>query len=397
MNKKEVDQFLQPLKDKPGLKPRAEFKYELQKKLADNNARNQQPKLNHWVPNLVAAALLLVGVFFGADWISSLNGQEELSPGENLQPAVSETDDADESVSDLTEEEAEELIGTAFAHYSIVLNGGGPEMGAVISAGGEYRLMGEDFLTKDKVISYLEEKYTKRTAEKIFNDHPFQEVLGKLTQPNKNYSGNLLWQDGEIQKVRKDGEKARLVSYKVPVETDGEEQLQVFELTMRYQEGWKLDEILPFSYGDNTEGESGVSVSKVPAEFTLTEEEKVIYEKFTADHNEEHLRGLSPVSVAKLYVFAEMENNQEVLYALYTDKEGYVQWTKEEHMEMIKSQFHDPDSTLRVYTGIQDGEFIESGENEGWIKFYNVNDSMMGFQMRKDEDGIWNVGFMPIQ
>jgi hypothetical protein len=389
MNKREVDRFLEPLKNRPDLNPREEFKRELRNKLSEGQLRNNKRTFIHWVPNLVAAALLLVGVFIGTVLITSDHSQEQLTSGEKLEPPVPDT-----PITDLTEAEARELIGSAFAHYSVVVNGGGPEIGESFKHDGmDYRFMGDDFLTNESVLSYLQEKYTEKTAVKIFEEIPFIIEDKKLAQPNKFVSGNLQWADGEIQQFKEDGRKTRLVKFKVPVESV--DQYQIFDLMLKYENGWKLNEKLPFSYGDNTEADTGTSRGSFN-EFRLTDTEQAIYEKFVLDFNEEHLRNLEPLSIAKLYVYAELENNQEALYALYTDKEGYVQWTKEEHLEMSGKENHSKEKTLQVFTGLQDGKFVETEENRGYIEFYNAN-GMMGFQMVKDEDGIWNVGFTPIQ
>jgi hypothetical protein len=392
MNKREVDQILQPLKERPDLSPGSEFKSELRNKLEEELAGTNRRRMNHWVPNLMAAALLLAGIYFGSELITSSgsNGNEH--------PAVSDTNEEDSQiVMEITEEEARELIGTAFAHYSVIVNGGGPDSGSLFQFNGkEYRFMGEDFETEESVLTFLKEKYTKRIAAEIFEKQLFIEQDGKLAQPNKNISGNLLWADGEIQRIREDSDKIRVAHYKVPVETDGEEQFQIFELTLKFQDSWKVDEILPFSHGDNTEGDIDTAAGDPTPEFTLTPAEKALYEQFKQDLNEEHLRDWDPISVAKLYINAELENNQDVVYALYTDREGYVQWTKEQHMEETGLVTADKAAILQVYNGIQEGEFIQSDENSGWIKFHNPN-GMMGFQMVRDEDGIWNVGFMPIQ
>ncbi|WP_421384863.1 DL-endopeptidase inhibitor IseA family protein [Bacillus salacetis] len=388
MNKREVDQFLEPLKNRPDLNPRTEYKQELRNKLSGRQVENNKRKLAHWVPNLVAAALLIVGVVVGAELITSDNSTERVTPGEDLQPAVIDTD-----ITDISEEEARELIGTAFAQYSIVVNGGGPEIGESFKQDGmEYRFMGEDFLTEETVLSYLKEKYTEDSATKIVEEIPFIVKDEKLAQPNKFITGNLQWADGEIQQLREDGKKTRLVKYKVPVENM--DRYQSFNLILQYENGWKLDGKLPFSYGDNTE--TTAKADPPVKEFTLTDTEEAVYEKFASDFDEEHLRGLEPISIAKLYVFAELENNQDVVYALYTDKEGYVQWTKEEHLEMSGTEEHSKEKTLEVFNGLQDGNFIEKEENRGYIEFYNAN-GMVGFQVVKDEDGIWNVSYMPIQ
>ncbi|EDL65915.1 RNA polymerase sigma factor SigX [Bacillus sp. SG-1] len=390
MNKREVDEFLKPLKNRPDINPREEFKQELRNELFEKKTGMNKRPFVHWIPNLVAAALLVMGIYIGTDLIISDNTQDEVTPAQHLDPSQSVM------IPDITEGEAREVVGTAFAHYSVIVNGGDPETGEVFQHDGmEYRFLGEDFSTEEEVMSYLQEKYTVRAAVMIYNEIPFIVLKEKLAQPNKYVSGNLLWADGEVLQLREEGEKTRLVTYKVPVEKS--DQYQTFEVTLQYENGWKLDEQLPFTHGDNMEGTPQTKDGASEKEFTLTDEEQEIYEKFLLDFNEEHLRSLDPISIAKLYIYADAENNQEAVYELYTDKEGHVQWTKEEHIQMFETRERSAEEILDAYNGLPDGEFLEDEDGEsGYIKFYNAN-GMMGFQMIKDEDGIWNVSYMPIQ
>jgi hypothetical protein len=73
-----------------------------------------------------------------------------------------------------------------------------------------------------------------------------------------------------------------------------------------------------------------------------------------------------------------------------------VNWTKE-YDENIPSS----DRMLRkqipiTYAGLAEGKFIPTGDFTGYIEFTNSS-SKHGFQMIQDEDGIWNVAFMPLQ
>lgn len=76
----------------------------------------------------------------------------------------------------------------------------------------------------------------------------------------------------------------------------------------------------------------GEVIDDSPSELTLFElssKEKEVYNNFQKDFNLEHLSGLDPVSVAKLYVQAGFDKNYDVKYALYTDRKEYVLWSKE--------------------------------------------------------------------
>ncbi|MRX73728.1 RNA polymerase subunit sigma [Bacillus lacus] len=133
-------------------------------------------------------------------------------------------------------------------------------------------------------------------------------------------------------------------------------------------------------------------------DFTLTEEEIKAYRSFSKNLNEQHLKGLNPLSVAKLYVQANLDQRFDVTYALYTDRQEHILWTKEENENLPDS---DIENTQRIFKNIEKGEFIQTSDFEGYIKYYKDDskspEAMMGFSMIKNENGIWQVGFMPIQ
>ncbi len=139
--------------------------------------------------------------------------------------------------------------------------------------------------------------------------------------------------------------------------------------------------------------------SLVDNPFQLTKEEQRIYTDFQKDLNERHLINLELISVAKIYVQSELDENYDVTYALYTDRKDYIQWSKEEDAKINKSNRATKKQLLEIFTNIDKGEFIQTGDYRGYIEYESSKDpeSKNGFQMVKDEDGIWNVGFMPIQ
>jgi hypothetical protein len=133
--------------------------------------------------------------------------------------------------------------------------------------------------------------------------------------------------------------------------------------------------------------------------FTLTPEEDVIYQKFLQDLDENHLKNIDPITIAKLYIQAKLDKRYDAAYALYTDREGYVQWTKEEDERFPESDRGTIMQTLTTFNNIDSGNFIPDGEHNGYIEYEASKDAdaKSGFKMIKDEDGIWNVAFMPIQ
>jgi hypothetical protein len=136
-------------------------------------------------------------------------------------------------------------------------------------------------------------------------------------------------------------------------------------------------------------------------DFKLSPKEQAVYTSFQKDLNEQHLKELEPISIAKLYVQATLDNKREVTYALYTDRLGHVLWTKEEFEKFPKTDTgtKEQEKTLKLFNNIEKGNFIQTSDFEGYIEYVASKDAdgKSGFQMIKDEDGIWNVAFQPIQ
>ncbi|MCJ8013080.1 M56 family metallopeptidase [Paenibacillus sp. KQZ6P-2] len=129
----------------------------------------------------------------------------------------------------------------------------------------------------------------------------------------------------------------------------------------------------------------------------LSAKEQEVYNNFQKDLNEQHLNGLEPISIAKLYVQAKLDNKYDVEYALYTDREGFVQWTKEDDEKIPDSDRGTEEQVLSTFKNIESGEFVQTSDFEGYIEYQSNSGSKSNFQMIKDDDGIWNVSFQPIQ
>jgi hypothetical protein len=130
--------------------------------------------------------------------------------------------------------------------------------------------------------------------------------------------------------------------------------------------------------------------------FELSETETAAYNWFKLEHDRDNLKDLSPLSIAKLYVQAELDGDGETQYALFTTRTDRIMWSKEEHLKFAKKEQVSKENILAAFQGLQNGEFVATSDFEGYIKFENANGTQ-GFQLVKDPDGIWKVAFMPIQ
>ncbi|QHJ70014.1 hypothetical protein [Planococcus halotolerans] len=133
--------------------------------------------------------------------------------------------------------------------------------------------------------------------------------------------------------------------------------------------------------------------------FELTPEELTVYEKFSADFDTAHLKDLSPISVAKLYVWAGYNQNYEVEYELLTDRDESVMWDKEYHLAIPESDRMSPEKALEYFRNIDAGEFRSFDDYNGSVIFRHADgpEGVGGMHMLLNYDGIWQVGFMPLQ
>jgi len=134
-------------------------------------------------------------------------------------------------------------------------------------------------------------------------------------------------------------------------------------------------------------------------EYELSTKEKEAYSNFQKDLNLKHLSGLEPISIAKLYVKAGFDKNYDVQYALYTDREGYVQWSKEDDKKIPESDRGSNEQNIKQFKNIDKGTFIQTSDYEGYIEYDSGDGKNIksGFQMIKNKDGVWQVSFLPIQ
>ena len=133
--------------------------------------------------------------------------------------------------------------------------------------------------------------------------------------------------------------------------------------------------------------------------FELTQVEQRAYSELQKDLSEQHIKDLLAISIAKIYVQSEIDKNYDVTYALYTDKKGHIQWTREEDENIPEAHRGTREQITRTFSNLDQGVFIQTNEFEGYIEYQSTDEpeSKSGFQMIKDEDGIWNVAFKPIQ
>ncbi|MGD7054311.1 hypothetical protein [Sutcliffiella horikoshii] len=165
-----------------------------------------------------------------------------------------------------------------------------------------------------------------------------------------------------------------------------DEMFEIHGLTRDGQIIYSIDTL--FAFGNSPVLEE---VNPEAANFELTAEELDVYQQLKTGFNQQLLLDLSPISIAKLFVQATNDEEWELQYELYTDREDVRRIDKEEYFrEMV---FPDKD----VLFGIQDGTFHDDGDGYGHISYTNIYGQKWGFQMVQEKDGSWAVAFVPLQ
>ena len=139
--------------------------------------------------------------------------------------------------------------------------------------------------------------------------------------------------------------------------------------------------------------------------FMLSSEEQMVFDLFKVSKDDTLLIDLEPISIAKLYIEALLNKDYETQYALYYTEdlgEGGMGWTLEEYLKIPEKDRGTEDFIYKSLTPLANGEFIQTEEDFGYIKYERVEEGSseainMGFQMKRGENNIWKVCFMPIQ
>lgn len=152
-----------------------------------------------------------------------------------------------------------------------------------------------------------------------------------------------------------------------------------------------------FDYDEVTEKED-ISHVETISFLDMGEDELRIYESFKEEYNDEMLTAVEPFAIMKFYLYSGYMKDYETEYELYEEYvEGGMNWTKEEHMNF-------PEEDQRQDYGIFEEAYDVEVEMNGdqavvkWNSDYdNDEDFKYGFRLEKNDNGIWKVGFMPMQ
>lgn len=144
----------------------------------------------------------------------------------------------------LNEQTAVQLVKEAIIAYWHVMGGGnypdGAEMKTFIHNGTEYRFLGDDIDTKDKIRAYLGKVYTDEVIDAILERAHIIEKDGKLAQPNADGGSMLNYAQAKATQVSVNGDTA-VYEFKIPYG----ETTEVVTATVSFKKdaarGWMVD------------------------------------------------------------------------------------------------------------------------------------------------------------
>lgn len=127
----------------------------------------------------------------------------------------------------------------------------------------------------------------------------------------------------------------------------------------------------------------------------LSSDEQKIYDNYKKDTNDSLLSNASPVTIAKLYAQAIIEENYDLAYSLYGKSNELP--TKEEYIKIMNGLNNDAKQQyVNNVKSVENGSFIEDSDNSGYIQYELVADHPMAMDMIK-ENGVWKLKYMPIE
>lgn len=101
-----------------------------------------------------------------------------------------------------------------------------------------------------------------------------------------------------------------------------------------------------------------------------------------------------------MYIYADFNGEEEVVYALYTDRADRILWTREEHLAFPPVDIKNTQRQIAGYfKNFKQAKFMQRENFSGTFAFPDGENpsSTAIFNMIQNEDGIWQVAFMPIQ
>ncbi|WP_377918673.1 DL-endopeptidase inhibitor IseA family protein [Bacillus songklensis] len=108
--------------------------------------------------------------------------------------------------------------------------------------GKDYRYLGEDIGTMEKLFTFLTEVYTLEAAQSLIQMLQIVEVNGKTAQPNADGGSLVEWGQAAIKLVN-ETETAKIYQITVPIGDSGD--IEEFQVKIRFvrDQGWRVHQL----------------------------------------------------------------------------------------------------------------------------------------------------------
>lgn len=157
--------------------------------------------------------------------------------------------------------------------------------------------------------------------------------------------------------------------------------------------------------GEITTADGVDRTNAIPSGWMIPDSEREAYETYREQPSDDLLKGLEPMDVFRYYVTASYTSDYETVYALY-----------------IQDPKYDKPDREKFLSDVQSDSGLEEREKKAWDKFMqrydkleqqidgdtaiiamidtdgnNAEEREMNFRLVRNKDGIWKVGWMPLQ
>jgi hypothetical protein len=144
--------------------------------------------------------------------------------------------------------------------------------------------------------------------------------------------------------------------------------------------------------------ENKVALAEESNLMQLSPDELKVYAAFKKKFDDRVLKEADPIMVAKLYFHAIETHDYNTQYELFVDDVEQREWSKQEHMQMMKEEGPKMAEKMRkLFARMQEVKFIEVDQKTGYLEFPEEGENLGQFQMVKNKAGIWKVKFRPMQ
>jgi len=181
----------------------------------------------------------------------------------------------------------------------------------------------------------------------------------------------------------------------------------IFDFIVKKEYGEIISYRLGYIGNTNTTRLFELTKEYIPGMSILNKDEEAVYTQLKKTKDVALLKDIETITIAKFYIQAELDSDFETQYALmveYEPESKMIGWTEEEHIKISQEDTTEESKVtlLKRLGNIGNGHFIQQDENSGYIEFTTYNErkghyQALGFQLEKNESGIWKVCFMPLQ